>query len=296
MTISSMTGFARTEGQFGARNWVWELKSVNGRGLDVKTRTPAGFEALELVVRETMAARFKRGSVQVNLTLSRDAASAGPLRIDLAMVQALIEAGKPFIAQGLVQAPTWDGLLQVRGVIGGEEVIEETPEARAAFDAALRVGLIDAADRLAQARAQEGRALEKVLFELIGRIEILTGQARDHAATGPIAALERLRTRLAALGGDIQLDPQRLAQEAALIAARADVAEELERLTAHAAEARSLIASTEAAGRRLDFLGQELTREANTLSAKSADLALTRVALDLKTAVDQLKEQCANVE
>lgn len=291
-----MTGFARTEGQFGARNWVWELKSVNGRGLDVKTRTAPGFEAFEPIVREAMAARFKRGSVQVNLTITRDAAAAGALRIDLAMVQALIDAGKPFVAQGHVQPPTWDGLLLVRGVMGGEETGEDTPQTRAALEAVLKAGLIDAADRLALARAQEGRALEKVLLDLIARIETLTAQARENAATGPLAAQERLRARLAALSPDVQIDPQRFAQEAALIAARADVAEELERLAAHAAEARELIANAEAAGRRLDFLGQELTREANTLSAKSADLTLTRVALDLKTAVDQLKEQCANVE
>jgi uncharacterized protein (TIGR00255 family) len=296
MAITSMTGFGRSEGVIGPRRWVWELKSVNGRGLDVKARTPTGFDALDAPIREAIAAHFKRGSIQASLTLTRDAGQAAAPRIDVTLVRHLIEAGRPFVTEGLAQAPSWEGLLSVRGVLINDDQAEDTPDSKLALDAALKDGLVMAVAALAGAREQEGKALERVLNDLLARIESATQQARAIAAAGPQAALDRIRARLSALLQDVQLDPQRLAQEAALIAARADVAEELERLSAHAQEARTLLASPEPAGRRLDFLGQELMREANTLSAKSADLALTRLALDLKTAVDQFKEQCANVE
>lgn len=291
-----MTGFARAEGEHAGQRWIWEAKSVNGRGLDLKLRLPPGLDATEPLARAAAQARFKRGSVQASLSLAREAVQAPPLRIDQALLDTLIAAGAPYIESGAATPPRWDGLLALRGVLLSDEAANGDEEARAALEAALLEGLNAALDGLAQARQGEGRMLAGVLGELAAKLDALIDAARASAATAPAAALDRIRQRLAALAPEVALDPQRLAQEAALAASRADVSEELERLAAHAGELRALLAKPEPAGRRLDFLAQELTREASTLCAKSADLELTRIGLDLKTVVDQIKEQAANVE
>lgn len=296
MAISGMTGFARAEGAARGRRWVWELRSVNGRGLDIKSRLPMGFEALEVALREGAAKRFRRGSIQASLSIARDTDTGAGARVDVAYIERLLSAAQPFINDGRVERPRLDGLLQVRGVLVSDEAVEEAPEFRAELDAALVAGLGSALDGLAAARHQEGRTLAGVLEGIVGAIETGTASARATAATAPAALAEKLQERLAALAPDVHLDPARLAQEAALLAAKADVQEELERLQAHAAEARALIKGPDPAGRRLDFLAQELNREANTLCSKSSDLALTRIGLDLKTAIDQFREQCANAE
>lgn len=291
-----MTGFARAEGEHQGQRWIWELKSVNGRGLDLKLRLPPGFDALEPPARAAASARFKRGSVQAALTLTRDAAAAAPVKIDIGLIERLLEAGAPLIEAKRVRKPSWDGLLAVRGVVQSEEGAAQSEEERAALDAALLAGLERAFDALAEARQSEGRMLAAALSEAGDRMDALITAARASAATAPAAALERIRQRLESLAPETKLDPARVAQEAAIAAARADVQEELERLAAHAHELRALLAKPEPAGRRLDFLSQELTREANTLCSKSADLELTRIGLDLKAVVDQIKEQAANVE
>jgi uncharacterized protein (TIGR00255 family) len=296
MAVSGMTGFGRAEGAAAGRRWIWEARSVNGRGLDVKTRTPPGFDALELHVREEAARRFRRGSIQAILTVTRDAEAGAVLIIDHALVSRLVDAGADHVSAGRVAPPRWDGLLQVRGVLASEEAADDLDEAHATLEAAAREGLAAALDALAAARAREGRTLSGILEALITRIETLAGLAKNHAAAAPAALAARLQERLATLAPDVQFDPGRLAQEATLLAAKADVREEIERLSAHAEEARSLILGEAAAGRRLDFLAQEFNREANTLCSKSSDLGLTRIGLDLKTAIDQFREQCANVE
>jgi len=245
-------------------------------------------------VRAATNAKFKRGSVQASLSIARDADAAPPLKIDLALAERLIAAGEPF--KGRVAKPRWDGILAVRGVVQSEDATAQTEEERAAFEGALVAGFSVALEGLAQARQAEGRALAAIFSEAADRLDAGIAAARVTAAAAPAAALERIRQRLESLAPDLKLDPQRLAQEAAIAATRADVQEELERLSAHAAELRSLITKPEPAGRRLDFLSQELTREANTLCSKSSDLELTRIGLDLKTVVDQIKEQAANVE
>ncbi|MET0181669.1 MAG: YicC/YloC family endoribonuclease [Caulobacterales bacterium] len=295
MAVSGMTGFGRAEGAAHGVRWIWEAKSVNGRGLDVKLRLPPGFDALEPVVREAAAKRFKRGSLQANLNLRREE-SAAVARLDKVFIEALIDASKPYVAAGAVAAPRWDGLLQVRGAFSQDDEAEQSAEEKTAFESVLIGGVHQAFDALNESRRAEGRTLAGVFGAMIDRVDNLVALARAEASAAPEAIVERLRTRLQQLAPEIQIDPQRFAQEAALIAARADVAEELERLAAHAAEARSLIAKPEPAGRRLDFLAQELTREANTLCSKSSELTLTRIGLDLKTVIDQLKEQAANVE
>ncbi|MGE0739714.1 MAG: YicC/YloC family endoribonuclease [Hyphomonadaceae bacterium] len=294
MTISGMTGFARTEGEHAGLRWIWEVKSVNGRGLDLKLRTPSGFDALEPLARQAASQRFKRGSLQASLTFARDVAAAPPIKIDFALVERLLQAGETFGDR--VAPPRWDGLLGVRGVVQSEDAAELSEEARAALEAALVRGFTDALGELARARQAEGRMLAAALTDAADRMDALIAAARVSAAAAPAAALERIRQRLEALSPEVQLDPARVAQEAAIAAAKADVQEELERLAAHALELRALLAKPEPAGRRLDFLSQELTREANTLCSKSADLELTRIGLDLKTVVDQIKEQAANVE
>jgi uncharacterized protein (TIGR00255 family) len=295
MSISGMTGFARAEGEAAGLRWIWEVKSVNGRGLDVKLRLPPGFDALEPAARAAAQSRFKRGSLQASLNLAHDPSQAQPVKIDFALVERLIQAGEFLVLEGKVQKPRWDGLLGVRGVLQSDEA-EMEPDARASLEAALLAGFERALDALAEARRAEGRMLAAALSELADKLDLQVAAARASAAAAPGAALARIRQRLAALAPDVQLDPQRLAQEAALAASRADVQEEIDRLAAHAGELRVLLTKPEPAGRRLDFLGQELTREANTLCSKSADLELTRIGLELKAAVDQIKEQAANVE
>jgi uncharacterized protein (TIGR00255 family) len=294
MTISGMTGFARAEGEHDGQRWIWEVKSVNGRGLDLKFRLPAGLDALEPALRAAAVAKFKRGSLQASLTLARAAGAAAAQRIDLELVERLLAARETFGDR--TAKPRWDGLLGVRGVLMNEDVSELSEAQRSAFEAALIAGFAGALDALATARNAEGRMLAGALNEGAHKLDALIAAARASAAATPAAALERIRQRLEALGPEIKLDAARVAQEAAIIASKADVQEELERLAAHALELRGLLTKPEPAGRRLDFLSQELTREANTLCSKSADLELTRIGLDLKTVVDQIKEQAANVE
>jgi uncharacterized protein (TIGR00255 family) len=294
MTISGMTGFARAEGEHAGQRWIWELKSVNGRGLDLKLRTPPGYDAIEPAARAATNAKFKRGTVQASLSVAREADAVPPLKIDAELAERLIAAGEQF--KGRVANPRWDGILAVRGVVQNEEGAEQSEADRVALEAALLAGFNVALETLAQSRQAEGRTLAAVFSDAADRLDAGIAAARVTAAAAPAAALERIRQRLDSLSPELKLDPQRLAQEAAIAATRADVQEELERLSAHAAELRSLITKPEPAGRRLDFLSQELTREANTLCSKSADLELTRIGIDLKTVVDQIKEQAANVE
>jgi uncharacterized protein (TIGR00255 family) len=295
-----MTGFARAEGEHmtptGALRWIWEIKSVNGRGLDLKLRLPNGYDALEQPARAAAAQAFKRGSVQATLTIARDAAVAPAPRIDEALLEQLLAAATPYIEAKRVRNPTWDGMLAVRGVMQTEDATELTPEQRAALEAALNSGFALALQHLGEARQAEGRSLAATFADLAQKLEGQIKDARAIAASVPNALRDRIVQRLEGLALEVKFDPARLAQEATLAATKADVQEELERLTAHTAELRALLTKPEPAGRRLDFLAQELTREANTLCSKSADLELTRIGLDMKVTVDQIKEQAANVE
>ncbi|NWG53305.1 MAG: YicC family protein [Hydrogenophilaceae bacterium] len=292
--ISGMTGFARTDGAGEGVRWTWEVRSVNGRGLDVKARLPAGFEALEAAVREAAQRRFKRGSIQASLAVKQEAAQLATAKVNLAQIDAYLALGAEYVKTGRAAPPRWDGLLALRGATSVDE--SEPDQMLARLAAPLAQTLEAAFDALRAARQQEGAALAAVFAGLAARIEAGVVEARALAAAQPGAIRERILQRLNALAPEVALDPQRLAQEAALAALRADVQEELERLDAHMREMRALLSAHEAAGRRLDFLAQECAREANTLCAKSQDLALTRIGIDLKTAIDQVKEQAANVE
>ncbi len=295
MPLSGMTGFARVEGAEDGWSWGVEARSVNGRSLEVRFRGPSGFEGLEKTARETAQRLFARGQVGVTLTAKRAEARAR-VRVDEGAVAALLHAAEPFLAAGVVRKPTWDGLLAVRGVVETAEA-EEPAGGREAVENAMAFTVGQALGALRDARRGEGAALAPVLGGLVDRIETLATAAEGHAAEQGPAMRERLRQRLAELLQGVAFSEERMLAEAAALAAKADVREELDRLAAHVGAARALLAAEDGAvGRKLDFLTQEFMREANTLCSKSASIPLTQVGLELKAAVDQLREQVQNVE
>jgi uncharacterized protein (TIGR00255 family) len=295
MALRSMTGFARADGSAAGARWTWELRSVNGKGLDIRLRLPPGLERLELPVRERAAKKLTRGSCTFALALHRDGAEGG-IRINQAALDAVIAAFDDIAARVHAAPPTLDGILAIRGVLETADG-EEDEDTRAKLDAALLADLDKAVDALVAARASEGEAIGRVLDGHLTRIETLAKAAE----ASPARTVEAIRDRLARQVQDLldavpQLDPQRLHQEAVLIATRADIREELDRLFAHVEQARALMAEGGPVGRRLDFLSQEFNRESNTLCSKANDRELTMIGLDLKTVVDQLREQVQNIE
>jgi uncharacterized protein (TIGR00255 family) len=293
--VASMTGFARAEGEADGLAWSWELKSVNGKSLDLRFRLPAGFDALELPLRALAAERLKRGSVSLNLTVARTAAGA-PLQVNRAVLDQVLALSRELGKKVKAAPPTIDGLLALRGVLeSGEEIPDAATRERR--EKVLLAGCRKALDALGTMRRAEGARLGAVLSERLGEIADLVAAAEASAATQPDAIRARLRSLVDALKDAVPSIPEeRLAQEAALLVARGDIREELDRLAAHIAASRELLAEGGAIGRRLDFLCQELNREANTLCSKSADVELTRMGLDLKAGIEQLREQVQNIE
>jgi uncharacterized protein (TIGR00255 family) len=293
LKLSSMTGFGRAEGASGAWSWAVEARSVNGRNLEVRFRGPPGFDTLERIAREAAQARFQRGQVSVSLQ-ARRAAAVGAAKVNRELLQRYVDLASELVLAGDAVLPTADGLLSLRGVVEiGEE--DEAPEARAAVEAAMAASLAEALDGLKVSREAEGAALGKVLAGFVDRIEALRNEAETEAAGQAPAIRDRFAKRLAELLGDAA-PADRVMQEASVMAVRADVREELDRLASHVAAARALMADDAAAGRRLDFLTQEFMREANTLCSKAATTGLTRTGLALKAAIDQFREQVQNVE
>jgi len=293
LKLSSMTGFARAEGAAGAWSWAVEARSVNGRNLEVRFRGPPGFDGLERIAREAAQARFQRGQVNVSIA-ARRAETAGAVRINREVLERYLLLADELTGKGHALTPSADGLLGLRGVLEAGEA-EEAPEARAAAEAAMAKSLATALDGLKTSRMAEGASLGTVLSGLVDQIETLCVEAETEAAAQGPALKDRLAKRLAELLGEAA-PADRIVQEAAVMATKADVREELDRLGSHVAAARALMAEDAAAGRRLDFLTQEFMREANTLCSKSATTGLTRVGLALKAAVDQFREQVQNVE
>jgi uncharacterized protein (TIGR00255 family) len=291
-----MTGFAEGRGAHNALRWRWEAKSVNGRGLDIRFRAPAGYEGLEAGARTLTAERFKRGSLQIGLTVSVEEATRG-FRIDAAVLADAVRIAKRLAEETGLPPARVDGLLALKGVVVQEEASVLDDEARLARDAAMLESLAAALDQLTRARATEGAKLETILTKQVSEIERLTAEAGAQAALQPALLRDRMQAQLKDLlppGSTVPED--RIAQEIALLAVRADLREELDRLAAHAHEARALIAGREPAGRKLDFLSQEFNREANTLCSKSSDIQLTHIGLALKAVIDQFREQVQNVE
>jgi len=295
MSIVSMTGFAEAHGTRGNLRWRWEVKSVNGRGLELRLRTPPGFEGIEAAARMLANERFRRGNLQATLTLEPQEGGRG-LRIDAAALAAAVKIAQEVAAETSLQPARVDGILALKGVIVQDEAMTPDPAERADREAVVVESLAAALDALRRARRNEGAKLSAVLGAILGDVERLTHEAAGLASVQPKALRDRLAAQIKDLLGASALPEERLAQEAALLAVRADVREELDRLTAHVQEARALMGSGEAVGRKLDFLSQEFNREANTLCSKSSDIQLTKIGLALKAAIDQFREQAQNVE
>ncbi|KQP96446.1 YicC/YloC family endoribonuclease [Methylobacterium sp. Leaf117] len=292
MILSSMTGFARAAGTTGPVQWAWEVRSVNGRGLDVRLRVPSGYDAVGEVARTALQKTLARGQCQLNLTLTRPDA-APRVRVNEALLGQLAAAiARVPRPEGLAPA-SLDGLLGIRGVIESDEEPGTDTDALA-HD--LAAGVVQLVADLVEARRAEGRALRAVIEGQLSEMARLTATAEACPARKPEAVKARLAATVATLLEAGSLDPDRLHQEAVLIAAKADVREELDRLQAHLASAAELLAAGGAIGRKLDFLAQELGRESNTLCAKANDVTLSRIGLDLKAVVEQFREQVQNVE
>ncbi|MBP6012286.1 MAG: YicC family protein [Alphaproteobacteria bacterium] len=295
MPLSSMTGFARTQGSQGPWRWHWEVRSVNARGLDVRLRFPEGFEGLEQPARILANERFSRGSVTGTLTLDADPAK-GAIRVNADALQQVVAALKQLEGKIEAEPPRLDGILALRGVLDTQPLTMSEAEL-AARDAAVLGSLAVALDALKAARRDEGGRLDAILRQHTQRMENLVADAERLAATQPEQMRARLRTSIEeVLKARPGLNEDRLAQEIALLLAKADVREEIDRLKSHLTQARNLFADGGAQGRRLDFLAQELNREANTLCSKSSDIQLTRIGLEMKATIDQLREQVQNVE
>ncbi|WP_244501826.1 YicC/YloC family endoribonuclease [Stappia sp. ES.058] len=294
--LSSMTGFGRVDAGEGGARWTWELRSVNGKGLDVRLRLPSGLEVMESHCRETAAGEMSRGNVTVGLSFQRAQREAVP-QINEAALNAFLAALETVHRRVPDAAPVaLDGILAQRGIIEWKEP-EEDPAERARLISALKASLAAALDALIAMRRSEGAAIETVLRGQLSKIARLTQAAEAAPSRHPEAIQARLAAQVEALlGTGAPLDVERLHQEAVLLATKADIREELDRLQAHVEAALALLDGGGAVGRRLDFLAQEFNREANTLCSKSNGTELTAIGLELKTVIDQMREQIQNLE
>ena len=296
MGFVSMTGFAESVGSHEGLRWRWEAKSVNGRSLDLRLRTPPGYDGLEPPARRLASERFLRGAFQISLSVEPQETVRG-LTVDAAALASAVRIAREVAAETGLAPARVDGLLALKGVIVADEgaaVLD--PVARGHRDASILESLAATFDRLVKERCSEGAKLAALMTAQIGEVEKLVGEAGRLAAAQPEALRARLQAQLKELLDGTPVSEDRLAQEVALLAVRGDVREELDRLTAHVQDARALIASGKGVGRKLDFLSQEFNREANTLCSKSSDIALTRTGLALKAVIDQFREQAQNVE
>jgi len=296
MSLQSMTGFARAEGADERLRYVFEVRSVNAKGLDMRFRMPPGFDAVEQALRQLLRESFSRGSIQISLSTVRTA-SAGALCVNRAVLKEVLAAMAEIETEIAAAPPTLDGILRIKGVFDSDEEVEDEDAVKARLAAMTETAKALIRD-LKTAREEEGARLKPVITGQIDEIETLREEAAALAATQPEALKQKLEAALERLLEDRAgtVEPDRLAQEVAMLAVKADVSEELDRLKAHCAAARDLLAKQEPIGRRFDFLAQEFNREANTLCSKSTDPDLTRVGVSLKTVIDQMREQIQNVE
>ena len=289
-----MTGYARAAGAVPGASFVCEVKSVNGRGLDIRLRLAPGLDALESDIRQLIGKMISRGSLTLNLTVERDGAG-GDLFINRQALATVLAAIDELSGKVPAAPPSLDGILGLKGVLEQRDQ-PMSPDAEEALSAAILDGVSQALVDLVLARRQEGNQIATILLDRLLEIEALVQRAEAHPARSREVILTKLRLQVAEIAADIAMPEDRLAQEALLLATKADIREELDRLTAHIAAARQLIRGGGAVGRRLDFLAQEFNREANTLCSKSNAVELTAIGLDLKAAIDQLREQVQNIE
>lgn len=291
--LSGMTGFGRADGALDGWSWSIEARAVNGRNLEVRFRGPPGFDNLERVAKSETQARLSRGQVMIGVQTKRSDATTGGLKINQAVLDHYLKLANALAEEGATP-PSADGLLALRGVLDAPDD-EDGSETRAAVEAAIAVTLGEALDALKISREREGAQLRPVIADFIDRIEGLVSRAEFEAAAQTTAIRDRFARRMTELVPDAPGLEDRIFLEAAALATKADVREELDRLTAHVTSARTLL-DQPPAGRKLDFLMQEFMREANTLCSKSATTPLTAIGLDLKAVIEQLREQVQNVE
>jgi len=296
MALSSMTGFGRADGAADGLAWTWEIRSVNGRGLDVRMRLAPGYDSLDAPVREALAKRLVRGNLSVNLTVERRSAN-GSVRLNEALLGDILRAADRVAELSGGVRPSTADLLGMKGVLETVEGGLDDPQQRAARERALLVSFEEAVGKLVEARRAEGSRIEAVLSEQVAQIATLAAEVRASPSRTPEAIRSRLAEVISRLvDTSTNFDAERLHQEAVLAATRADVEEELARLNAHVAAAREIMSEQGAVGRKLDFLAQEFNREANTLCSKANAVDITRLGLSLKSVIDQLREQVQNVE
>lgn len=293
--VQSMTGFARADGQVAGAAFSWELRSVNGKGMEFRLRLPPGMDRIEPLVRQAVQKRFARGNIQATLTMPARSGSAAPM-VNAALLAELTAIALKLQADFNLPAPSPDGLLTLRGVLEQQEVVE-TDDEKAERELALIAALEMAISGLEGARRDEGAALSALLLGHVSQIEVLAAKAEGDVSRDPAVIKARLAEQVSLLlDAAPALDEGRLAMEAAFLATKADIREELDRLSAHCAAARALLANGGAAGRKLDFLAQEFIRESNTLCSKSNAASITAIGLELKAVVDQFREQVQNLE
>ncbi len=295
MTLASMTGFARSAGNSGDYGWVWELKSVNGKALDVRLRMPTGYDHLEIQSRNAIQNNFKRGNIQASLTIA-NGKQHEKLSINSEVLDQYLSLAKDLHAKLGGEAPRVDNLLVMRGVLEVVAIpIDEAEQTER--DNGILASLDEAVAALNSARLEEGGRLKQTLVDQVTRIAELTQAAASNPSRSAEAIKLRLKDQISKLlEASNSFDPDRLHQEAVMIATRADIQEEIDRLAAHIAAAQDLIIGKEPVGRKLDFLAQEFNREANTLCSKAGDKSMSAIGLELKTIIDQLREQVQNIE
>ena len=295
MPLHSMTGFARRDGSLAHATWHWELRSVNGRGLDIRLRIPNGLDGIEQLARQQIAKRLSRGNVTANLVLQRQANDV-EVRLDennLAQVLAAAEQIRERTGAPNISA---EAILTVKGVL---EIVEkeEDDDARTARQNAIMADLDHALDELEAARRGEGNKITDLLEQQLSEIETLNLQVSNSPSRKPDAIADRLRGQIEKLvQSSASFEVERLHQEAVLLATKSDIAEEIDRIAAHVSAGRELLAAGSPVGRKLDFLTQEFNREANTLCSKSNDIEITRCGLAMKAIIDQMREQVQNIE
>ena len=292
--ISGMTGFGRADGALEGWTWSVEARSVNGRNLEVRFRGPNGFDSLERLTKAAAQGRLNRGQVTVGVHARRSDPGAGAIRVNEAVLARYLELANALAEQGTTP-PSADGLLALRGVLDASDEDGDDTEARAPVEAAMAATIEQALDALKLSRQGEGAQLEPVIVGFIDRIAALTASAEGEAEAQTTHIRDRFARRMTELAPDAPGLEERIFLEAAALATKADVREELDRLAAHVASARQLLREPPA-GRKLDFLMQEFMREANTLCSKSATTPLTAIGLELKAVIEQLREQVQNVE
>lgn len=295
MTLSSMTGFGRAEGHYEHYSWVWEIRSVNGKGLDVRMRIPPGLDAFDQFIKTTIKKEITRGSINVLLQLSKEETDTD-VKVNDAALDKLIGVAKKASVDHDLPMPSLDSLLSIRDVVEITPTEDNENQISERNDI-LKKSFIEALSGLKSSRQEEGLATRKMLSDVIDQVENLLNQAEKIANNQPSLLKEKYEEKVNALFDNKQgIDKDRLAQEIVLLATKADTKEETDRLRAHIASARTMLDAKGTIGRKMDFLTQEFNREANTLCSKSSDIALTNIGLSLKTAIDQIREQVQNVE